>query len=75
MNKVTFAVAFILTIIIILGGTIAYPHVFGTAVSSNTRFVFSFFLGTFVMLVAFGWVFEKIVGFLRKPLGKKKNPT
>lgn len=71
MKGVTFAAAFILTIVIIIGGTLVNPALFGKAVSSNTQYVFSFFLGTFMMLLGLGWIGEKLVSFMRRPRQKK----
>ncbi len=72
MKAVTFAAAFVLTLLIVIGGTLVYPSLFGSAVSSNTQYVFGFFLGMFKMLLVLGWMIEKLVSFTRR-LWKKKQ--
>ncbi|MCW4029830.1 MAG: hypothetical protein NWE92_09330 [Candidatus Bathyarchaeota archaeon] len=61
MKAVTFAVAFILTICLVIAGVILYPEMFGQAVTSNNEFVFAMFLGPFCMLLVLGWIGEKLV--------------
>lgn len=61
MKGVTFAVAFILTIILVVFGTILYPETLGQAVTSNNQFVFGFFLGAFFTMLFLAWIGEKII--------------
>ncbi len=53
------AAACIPTILIIVVGTLACPHLFGFAVNSNEESVFGFFLGTFTVLLFLSWLSEK----------------
>ena len=66
MKSITFAVAFILTVCIVIGGVAVYPNILGQAATSNNDFVFAFFLGPFSVLLFFAWVGEKIVLKARK---------
>ncbi len=61
MKWVTFAVAFVLTICLIIVGVIAYPEVLGQAATSNNEFVFALFLGPFFVLLFLSWLGEKLV--------------
>ncbi len=61
MKWVTFAVAFILTTILVITGIMVYPEVLGKAATANNDFVFELFLGPFAVLLFFAWVGEKIV--------------
>jgi hypothetical protein len=61
MKWVTFTVAFVLTVILVIGGIIVYPEVLGKAATANNDFVFELFLGPFVVLLFFAWVGEKLV--------------
>jgi hypothetical protein len=61
MKAVTFAIAFILTICLVIAGVILYPEMFGQAVTSNNEFVFALFLGPFCVLLVLGWIGEKLV--------------
>ena len=61
MKWVTFAVAFVLTIVLVIGGIMVYPEVLGKAATANNDFVFELFLGPFVVLLFFAWVGEKVV--------------
>jgi hypothetical protein len=61
MKGVTFAVAFVLTAILVIVGIMLYPNVLGKAATANNDFVFELFLGPFVVLLFFAWVGEKVV--------------
>jgi hypothetical protein len=61
MKGITFAVAFILTVVLVLAGIMVYPNVLGKAATANNDFVFELFLGPFVVLLFFAWVGEKVV--------------
>lgn len=61
MKWVTFAVAFILTVVLVIVGVMVYPEVLGKAATANNDFVFELFLGPFVVLLFFAWVGEKVV--------------
>jgi hypothetical protein len=61
MKGVTFAVAFILTAVLVIAGIVLYPEVLGKAATANNDFVFELFLGPFVVLLFFSWVGEKVV--------------
>ena len=61
MKGVTFAVAFILTAVLVIVGIMLYPEVLGKAATANNDFVFELFLGPFVVLLFFSWVGEKVV--------------
>ena len=61
MKGVTFAVAFVLTAVLVIAGIMLYPDVLGKAATANNDFVFELFLGPFVVVLFFAWVGEKIV--------------
>ena len=61
MKGITFAVAFIFTVVLVLAGIMVYPNVLGKAATANNDFVFELFLGPFVILLFFAWVGEKVV--------------
>jgi hypothetical protein len=61
MKWVTLTVAFVLTVVLVIGGIIVYPEVLGKAATTNNDFVFELFLGPFVVLLFFAWVGEKLV--------------
>jgi hypothetical protein len=61
MKWVTFAVAFILTVALVIAGIMVYPEILGKAATANNDFVFELFLGPFVVLLFFAWVGEKLV--------------
>jgi len=61
MKGITFAVAFILTAVLVFAGIMVYPEVLGKAATANNDFVFELFLGPFVVLLFFAWVGEKVV--------------
>jgi hypothetical protein len=54
MKGLTFGVAFVLTICLVIAGTWVYPTIVGQAVTFNNNYIFSFFLATFLMLLALG---------------------
>jgi len=59
MKRVTFAIAFVLTTCLIIGGVAVSP-VMRQAATSNNDFVFGFFLIPFVVVLSFAWIVEKI---------------
>ncbi len=61
MKWITFTVAFVLTIVLVIGGIVAYPEVLGKAATANNDFVFELFLGPLVVLLFFAWIGEKLV--------------
>jgi amino acid permease len=61
MKGITFAVAFILTVCLILGGVFVFPDVLGQAATANNEFVFALFLGPFCVLLGLSWLGEKLV--------------
>jgi hypothetical protein len=61
MKGITFAVAFILTVCLIVAGIMVYPEVLGTAATNNNDFVFALFLGPFCVVLFFSWLGEKLV--------------
>jgi hypothetical protein len=61
MKWFTFAIAFILTVILVIGGIIAYPEVLGKAATANNDFVFALFLGPFFVVLFFSWIGEKVL--------------
>jgi hypothetical protein len=61
MKWVTFAVAFILTICLVIAGVWFYPNILGQAATSNNDFVFALFLGPFFVILFFSWLGEKAV--------------
>jgi membrane protease YdiL (CAAX protease family) len=69
MKRVTFAVAFVLTVCLVIGGVAAYPDVLGQAATNNNDLIFAFFLGPFSVLLFFAWVGEKVV----LKLGRRKD--
>jgi hypothetical protein len=71
MKGLTFGVAFVLTICIVIAGTWVYPTIVGQAVTFNNNYIFSFFLATFLMLLALGWIGEKIAHNISKSRRKK----
>jgi hypothetical protein len=66
MKGITFAVAFLLTVCLVIGGVIVYPNILGRAATYNNDFVFGFFLGPFCVLLFFAWIGEKLVLKTRK---------
>jgi predicted neutral ceramidase superfamily lipid hydrolase len=71
MKGLTFGVAFVLTVCIVIGGTLVYPNIVGQAVTFNNNYVFGFFLATLLTLLVLGWIGEKIIYKISKP--KRKN--
>ncbi|MCL5876714.1 MAG: hypothetical protein M1540_02760 [Candidatus Bathyarchaeota archaeon] len=67
MKPTTFAVAFVLTVCLVLVGVAMFP-VLAQAATQNNEFVFGFFLGPFVVVLFFCWLGEKL---LLKALKKK----
>jgi hypothetical protein len=71
MKGLTFGVVFVLTVCIVIGGTLLYPTIMGQAATLNNNYVFSFFLATFLSLLILGWIGEKIAYKISKPRKKK----
>ena len=61
MKWITFAVAFVLTVCLVIGGIWVYPDILGQAATSNNDFVFAFFLGPFMVILFLSWLGEKAV--------------
>ena len=61
MKPLTFALAFILTVCLILLGVFFYPDVLGKAATQNNEIVFGLFLGPFCFFLVLGWFSEKLV--------------
>jgi hypothetical protein len=61
MKPITFAVAFILTICLIIAGIILFPDILGKAATTNNEIVFGLFLGPFCVFLVLGWLGEKLV--------------
>jgi hypothetical protein len=56
MKWVTFAVAFLLTVALVIGGVALYPEVLGKATTANNDFVFELFLGpSLLFYFLLGW--------------------
>ena len=53
MKWVTFAVAFLLTPALVIGGVALYPEILGKAATANNDFVFELFLGPFFVVLFF----------------------
>jgi hypothetical protein len=70
MKWVTFAVAFLLTTALVIGGVILYPEILGKAATSNNDFVFELFFGPFFFVLFFVWIGEKTVLRLLKKKSK-----
>jgi len=68
MKWITFAVTFLLTSAIVIGGVALYPEVLGKAATANNDFVFELFLGPFFVVLFFAWMGEKVVLRLWKKL-------
>jgi apolipoprotein N-acyltransferase len=66
MKGITFAVAFILTVCVVIGGVALYPNILGQAATYNNDFIFGFFLGPFFVLLFFAWIGEKVVLKIRR---------
>jgi hypothetical protein len=61
MKAITFTIAFLLSVGIVIAGVVVYPNILGQAATYNNDFVFAFFLGPFCVLLFFAWIGEKIV--------------
>ncbi len=61
MKWITFTVAFLLTVALVIGGIALYPEVLGKAATANNDFVFKLFLGPFFAVLFFAWIGEKVV--------------
>jgi hypothetical protein len=61
MKGVTFAIAFVLTVCIVIAGVALYPNILGAAATAGNDFVFAFFVGPFFVVLFFSWVGEKLV--------------
>ena len=61
MKGITFAVAFVLTVCVVIGGVWLYPSILGQAATYNNDFIFGFFMVPFCVLLFFAWIGEKIV--------------
>jgi hypothetical protein len=61
MKWVTFAIAFIVTICVVIAGVALYPDILGAAATASNDYVFAFFLGPFFVVLFFGWLGEKLV--------------
>ncbi len=61
MKWVTFAVAFILTAVLVIAGILIYPEILGQAATVNNDYVFALFLGPFFVVLFFSWLGEKLV--------------
>jgi hypothetical protein len=61
MKGITFAIAFMLTVCLVIVGIAVYPSILGQAATSNNDFVFAFFLGPFFVVLFFSWIGEKVV--------------
>jgi hypothetical protein len=61
MKWITFAVAFILTVCLVIAGIAVYPNILGPAATSGNDFLFAFFIGPFFVILCLSWLAEKIV--------------
>ena len=59
MKWITFAVAFILTVCLVIAGIVVYPNILGQAATSGNDFVFAFFIGPFFVILGLSWLGEK----------------
>ncbi len=60
MKALTFAMAFVLTSVLVIAGIMLYPDILGKAATNNNDFVFGLFLGPFFVLLFFAWIGEKV---------------
>ncbi len=60
MKGITFGVAFVVTVVLVLVGVVMFP-VLAQAATQNNEIVFGFFLGPFCVVLFFCWMIEKIV--------------
>ncbi len=61
MKPLTFTVAFILTVCVIIAGIVLFPDILGKAATTNNEIVFGLFLGPFCVFLGLGWLGEKLV--------------
>jgi len=61
MKWVTFAIAFILTAVLVIVGILIYPEILGQAATVNNDYVFALFIGPFFVVLFFSWLGEKLV--------------
>jgi hypothetical protein len=61
MKWVTFTVAFLLTIAILIAGVVLYPEFLGQAATTNNDYVFALFLGPFFVVLFCSWLGEKLL--------------
>jgi len=71
MKSLTVAVVYVLTACIVIVDTMVYPNIIGPAVTYSNKYIFGFFLATFLSLLVLGWIGEKIARKIRKPRKKK----
>jgi hypothetical protein len=69
MKGITFAVAFVSTVCVVIGGVLLYPNILGQAATSHNDYVFALFIGPFFVFLFFAWIGEKV--FLK--IAKKKS--
>jgi uncharacterized membrane protein len=60
MKGITFGVAFVATIVLVLVGVWMFP-VLAQAATQNNEIVFGFFLGPFCVILFLSWIGEKLV--------------
>jgi len=65
MKWITFAVAFVVTVGLVIAGVAVYP-LLGYAATVNNDFVFALFLGPFCVVLFFSWMGEKVILKIRK---------
>lgn len=75
MKAITFAAAFVLTVCIVIVGTVVYPNYVGQAVTSNNEYIFGFFFSTFLILLFLGWISEKIARTIMRHRKKNKSAS
>lgn len=51
MKELMLGVTFVLTVCIVIGGMLVYPHIIGQVVPFNNKYVFSFFLAKLLTLL------------------------
>ncbi len=61
MKGITFALAFIVTICLIIAGVVVFPDILGQAATSGNDYIFAFFIGPFFVVLFFAWLGEKLV--------------
>jgi hypothetical protein len=60
MKWITFGIAFILTVCLVIAGVVLYPNILGQAATANNDFVFALFIGPFCVMLFFSWLGEKV---------------